>query len=101
MQKRKKLQKILEDILESKNVYFQPPENLKIKYPCFIYNANRRNDLFADNKRYIKGESYEVTFISHDLDTIYEDRLMDKDYVFFSRFFVSDNLYHTVYIVYI
>ena len=40
--RRLKLQKLLEDILEAngkaKNVYYQPPEGIKISYPCIVYN---------------------------------------------------------------
>ena len=49
------LQSKLEDILGSRNVYFQPPENLKIKYPAIIYSLNNINLRFADNMPYMKG----------------------------------------------
>ena len=40
MRNRLDLQKIFEDILGSKNVYFQPPESLKMKYPAIRYSLD-------------------------------------------------------------
>ena len=37
MASRLDLQTFLEELLESKNVYFQPPESVKMKYPAIVY----------------------------------------------------------------
>lgn len=37
MASRLNLQTFLEEILESRNVYFQPPESVKMKYPAIVY----------------------------------------------------------------
>ena len=35
--RRNDLQKLLVEVLGSKNVYFQPPESVKMKYPAIVY----------------------------------------------------------------
>ena len=34
------------------NVYFQPPENVKLIYPCIIYSRTRIDGTFANNDVY-------------------------------------------------
>lgn len=64
---REKLHKIFEDIMEecgfSKNVYFQPPENLKINYPCIIYHRQYLDGVKADNITYLVNRQYRLTYI--------------------------------------
>lgn len=33
-----------------KNVYFQPPESVKLLYPCIVYKRSAGDTRFADNK---------------------------------------------------
>ena len=49
MGQRVDLQAILENAIDSKNVYFQPPENLKLKYPCVVYTVDAAVTTYADN----------------------------------------------------
>jgi hypothetical protein len=47
----------------SDNVYFQPPANIRIIYPCIIYRRiSKRNDYGNDDK-YLKKQEYEITVI--------------------------------------
>ena len=41
MSRRTELQTLLEEILGSKNVYFQPPDTVSMKYPAIVYSLNR------------------------------------------------------------
>ena len=51
MDSRPNLQTMLEQILGSRNVYFQPPESLKLNYPAIVYKrSNIRN--IAKSKLY-------------------------------------------------
>ena len=44
MDSRPNLQAKLEEILGNKNVYFQPPESLKLNFPAIVYKrSNIRN----------------------------------------------------------
>lgn len=99
--RRLELDEILRSVLGSKNVYFQPPENLKMKFPCIVYNlANARLD-YADNRVYMRNRRYEVTFISDDPVSSVPDTLIDTfQHIGYDRRFVSDNMYHDVFTVY-
>ena len=41
------------EILGSRNVYFDPPSNIHINYPCIIYKRIAAESRRADNGRYI------------------------------------------------
>lgn len=95
------LQTKLEAVLGLKNVYFQPPENLKIKYPAIVYSLGGINLRFADNKPYMKGKYYTVTVIHDDPDNeVVDDMLAAFSYINFERPYVQDNLYHYVFEIY-
>ena len=49
MSKRVDLGNKLKEILGSNNVYFQPPDNLKMVYPCIRYRLEGGNAEYADN----------------------------------------------------
>lgn len=88
------LQALLEEILGSRNVYFQPPENIKLKYPCIIYSFAKFHTKKADNRDYLRGRRYEITLIHTNPDNEVVDKLQDLQYCDLDRPFVSDNLYH-------
>ena len=95
------LQSKLEDILGSRNVYFQPPENLKIKYPAIIYSLNNINLRFADNMPDMKGKNYTVILIHTDPDNeVVDNMLAAFSYISFERNYISENLYHYVFELY-
>ena len=52
MPSRLNLQTTLETILGSRNVYFQPPESVKLKYPAIVYSRNDIMNQFADDGVY-------------------------------------------------
>ena len=66
MDRRLQLQKRLEEILGSRNVYFQPPNDLVLKYPCIVYHLEGGTTRFADNNPYRFNKRYQVTYITRD-----------------------------------
>lgn len=94
------LQYILEDILGSENVYFQPPASVRMKYPAIVYSLETINDLPANNDPYHRDKSYQLTLIDKDPDSETVDKLSDLPYCSFQRFFTADNLNHFVYKIY-
>ena len=48
------LQVLLETLLGSTNVYYQPPETLKMNYPAIIYSKSRIDTKKADDSTYLK-----------------------------------------------
>lgn len=100
MDNRVEFQNQLEQLLGSRNVYFQPPENIKIEYPAIIYSRTRIDTTFANNNGYKLDHAYQVVYVHSDPD----DPVIDKLALFptsrFQREFTSDNLYHDVFIIY-
>jgi len=94
------LQTVLENLLGSRNVYFQPPETIKMDYPCIVYSKNSYFTKFADNKLYSKTKKYTVTVIDKDPDSDIPDRLLSLPLCSFDRHFTKNNLNHNVYSLY-
>ena len=94
------LHEILCEVLGSRNVYFQPPESIKLKYPCIVYEKNYVQNLKADNKNYTTHKRYTVTVIDKDPDSDVPDKLLELPYTSYDRHFVSDNLNHEVLTLY-
>lgn len=97
MDRRLKLQKLLESILQSDNVYFQPPPSIKLHYPCIIYTKSDINQIKADNKVYIRQVKYTVTLIGRELNSELVDKILNIPYCSYDRLFISDSLYHDVF----
>ena len=91
---------VFEELLGNRNVYFQPPESVKLDYPCIIYERSGIRNNSANNKLYLKHKSYTVTFISEDPDSEIPDKLLELPYCGFDRHFTSDNLNHDVFTLY-
>jgi len=94
--KRLTLHSKLIEILGSENVYFQPPESVKMKYPCIRYVKQRPLVEHADNMKYFKKDRYELTVIDPDPDTDIPDRLVEslEPYCSIDRYYTADNLNH-------
>ncbi len=98
---REQLQTQLETILGSRNVYFSPPENVKLKYPCFIYKKLRPHLKRANDKVYIHVQCYQVTYITKDPDSGIENTMLDIfEMCSHEQTFISDSLCHEVFNLY-
>ena len=102
MARRLQLHEELCTILGSRNVYFQPPESLKIKYPAIIYRTYNRNDIIADDHRYRNMVAYELLHITRDPDSETPEDLMNHfTYISHrSTYTSSDNLHHDAFTLY-
>ena len=80
MIKRLKLHGELVDLLGTRNVYFQPPESIKIRYPAIVYSRERIDEKFADNGTYNKTIGYKIVVIDEDPDSVRytEEKIMNK-----------------------
>lgn len=93
------LQHILEDLIGNKNVYFQPPESFKLKYPCIIYTKSDESYRHADNMKYYNRNVYDITVIDPDPDSCIPKKVSELPYCRYNRFYVADNLNHNVYTI--
>jgi hypothetical protein len=97
---RVQLQTILEDILGSRNVYFQPPENFNLLYPCIIYKRNNILTSFADDQPYNHKTQYSITVIDRDPDSEIPVKISKLPMCKFERHYSAENLNHDVYNIY-
>lgn len=89
------------DILGSRNVYFQPPETIKMKYPCIVYNEGSGKEIRSDNVIYIPINSYDVTVIFKDPDSDLPDKIHKAfTYIRKENPYTSDNLHHAPFYLY-
>ena len=88
------------DLLGTRNVYFQPPESIKLSYPCIVYSRDSVSTTFADNNPYSHTKRYAVMVISKDPDSILPDKLAMMKTSSFKTQFTSNNLHHTVFTIY-
>lgn len=94
------LQKMLENILGSDHVYYDPPETVKIKYPAIIYSKNGVQSKRADDSRYQTLTRYDLIVIDRRPDNPVIEKLLDLSYCSYDRHYVSDNLHHDSLTIY-
>ena len=94
------MQELLEATLGSESVYFQPPETIRMRYPCIVYERDKNDVIFANNSPYCLTHCYTVTFICEDPDSEIPDKIARLPLCSMERHFSSDNLYHYVFRLY-
>jgi hypothetical protein len=97
MAQRLELQALLISLLGSTNVYFQPPENVKMQYPCIIYNRDDRAIEYANNEPYKHKTRYQVTVVDQNPDSDIHEKVAELPLCSYDRFYAADNLNHDVY----
>lgn len=100
MRNRLELHEKLCDLLGSRHVYYQPPESLKLVYPCIIYEKSDKDYTHADDLKYLISQKYTLTFITKDPDSDVPNKIEELNYSSYSKRYVADNLYHDVYQIY-
>ena len=100
MDNRPNLQALLERTLGNRNVYFQPPSSLMMKYPAIVYKRSNIKNTFANNNVYKQSCFYELTVIDYDPDSDIVKQISQLPSIRYDRGFASDNLYHTVFTIY-
>lgn len=95
------LQAELETLLGSRNVYYQPPESVKMSYPCIKFNRQAPAVRRADGIRYKKDNCWNLTVITTDPETDLGERLAEHfDKCEIDRYYVYDNLTHCALTLY-
>lgn len=78
-------------------IFFQPPENIKLRYPCIIYELSAMNNLNANDKRYIGWKEYDFVIIDTDPDSKISEKMLDHfSKCRYIRRYMADNLVHDV-----
>lgn len=100
MASRLQLQTMLEQLLGSRNVYYNPPESIRMKYPAIVYSRDRIDTTRANNAVYSLHNGYSLTYIDEDPDNEMVDKIASLPRCRFDRSFVSDNLNHYTFTIY-
>ena len=90
------LQTKLEELLGSKKVYYQPPESLKMEYPCIRYSKVDIDSTHADNMKYKMHDVYDIIVIDRKPDNPVIKKILELPYSSFDRHYISDNLNHDI-----
>ena len=100
LEKRLELHDLLCSILGSEEVYFQPPESVKMSYPAIVYSRDRIDNLHADNQVYKQEIGYQITVIDKDPDSEIVAAVSKIPRIRYDRPYKSDNLNHDVFTLY-
>jgi hypothetical protein len=100
MGSRLELQTRLEDILGSRNCYFQPPASVQMKYPSIVYSLSNIDVRHANDEMYKSLNAYQVILIDKNPDTQFLAPILKLPYCSFDRFYTADNLNHWVFTLY-
>lgn len=99
MASRTDLQSLLESILGSNNVYYQPPSGHEMSYPAIVYERSDISTAFAGNLPYKLTKQYRITVIDANPDSIIPDAIAALPSCVFDRNFKSGQLNHDVFTI--
>lgn len=104
MARREPLQTLLEEIHTAANgndnVYFQPPENFKMEYPCIRYSRDNAYRASADNHGYIYSPRYQLILISRDPDNPVVEKIARLPLANALRSYEANGLHHDIFQLY-
>lgn len=83
-------------------VYFQPPSNVHLEYPCWVIDRNVAFQPKADNKTYLFQEGYKCTYMNRDEPDPDVLRIIPNRYPYctYQTHYVADNIHHDVFLIY-
>ena len=82
------------------NVYYQPPESIKMQYPAIRYTRSDIRNTFATDNIYRQSHFYEVTVIDYDPDSEIVEKISKLPKVRFNRHYTLEGLNHDVFTIY-
>lgn len=90
----------LKSILGSSNVYYQPPESVKMQYPAIVYSMDDIDNTHANNGVYKQDRAYQVIVIDKKPEHPAVNKLSVYPYCSYDREYKTENLHHTVFSLY-
>lgn len=101
MASRLNLHEELCEILGTRNVYFQPPASVLMKYDAIRYNLSGKDIRRANNKMYTFVNRYDGIIITRDPDSDLPDKIISHfDMCSFGSPYTADNLNHYPFTIY-
>lgn len=80
------------------NVYYQAPSSMV--YPAIKYEIKNIENTHANDSVYYQKKLYSITVISRTVDDNIVSKISMLPLCLFDRYYVSDNLHHTVFNLY-
>ena len=101
MASRLNLHEELCEILGTRNVYFQSPETVKMKYDAIRYELAGKDLKRANNKIYLTTNRYDGVVITTNPDTTIPDMLLSHfEMCSFGPPYIADSLHHYPFTLY-
>lgn len=101
MASRLNLHEELCEILGTRNVYFQPPESVRMQYDAIRYSLAGKDLMRANNRVYRNTNQYDGVVITSNPDSIVPDAILNHfEMVSFGNPYTADNLYHYPFTLY-
>lgn len=82
------------------HVYFQPPANIEMQYPCIVYSRDTGDTIFANNNPYHWTVRYQIQVIDRNPDSPIIPKVFELPMCTFDRHYVVDNLNHDLFNIY-
>lgn len=101
MARRLNLHEELCEILGTRNVYYNPPESVKMNYDAIRYRLSGKDLKRANDGIYQNTNQYEGVVITRDPDSEVPDAILNHfQMCSFGRPYVADNLHHFPFTIY-
>ena len=100
MADRLELHSVLQELLGSSNVYYQPPESIKMQYDAIRYSKKTIDSKYANDRKYSMIDCYEIIVISRLPDNPVIKKLLSLPYCSYDRHYIAANLHHDVLTIY-
>lgn len=89
------------NLLGSRNVYFNPPESVQMKYRCIRYSKSEPDAKRANDKVYVKTNRYDGVVIDQNPDSEIPDKLLEHfSLCSLGRSYIANNLNHFPFTIY-
>lgn len=93
------LEKVMEDAGEAPHVYFQPPESMKMVYPCIVYHMPSIDTIYSNNLPYGHIVEFNVKYITRDPTSKVPRKLLSLPQNRFDTYYTAENLHHYAYTI--
>lgn len=90
----------LKELFNDGNVYYQPPENTKMIYPCIRYMKDNVDSKFADDSKYTLTTRYEIIVLDKNPDNKVISKILNLPQTSYGSHYTSDGLNHDVIYIY-
>lgn len=96
------------DLIQSKlrslgidNVYFEPPQTVKMAYPCAVFHRGTISSRSANNRVYKIDDSYELKYITREPDSEMVHKILRAfQMIRHIRHYTADGLHHDQFKLY-